>query len=316
MLSKIQVVTFDCFGTLLDWRQPLVWLELDPELDHARFEAECRDLQHPARPFMPYRTVLAEAAARVAPATSRLQRERFAVRFGDAPAFLDTSALALIQDVVPIGVLSNCDALHLLDASRSLGVAWDVSVIAEQIGAYKPHVAAWEACVARVRQAMQVQPSEWLHVSAFDDYDLAMARALGIRTAFLRRERVGSDEASADLVVSSLHDLAARIGEALDGPIVYEVRAQPRDDATGADWLAWMKREHIDRVLSTGLIRTARLDVDPPRFRVLYGLRRRSDLERYLADHAPRLRADVEERFGDRVSFERSVYRPVERRRA
>ena len=58
MLSKIQVVTFDCFGTLLDWRQPLVWLELDPELDHPQFEAECRDLQHPARPFVPYRACL------------------------------------------------------------------------------------------------------------------------------------------------------------------------------------------------------------------------------------------------------------------
>ena len=315
MIDSIELVTFDCFGTLLDWRQPLVWLGLDPDEDWAAFESECRDLQHPARPFMNYRRVLGDAAMRVAPMSSPLQRETFARRFGEAPAFLDASALPLLQDIVPIGVLSNCDASHQLDAMKSLGVAWDVSVLSEQVGAYKPHVQAWDAMAAIVRETMQIAPEHWLHVSAFDDYDLAIARSFGLRTAFVRRAATGSDTAEADLVVESLHALAARFADAHDGPITYEVTATPRDAETALAFRSWMEHRHLDDVLGTGLFRSARLDHDGSRFRAVYTLRRRSLLDRYLTEHAPRLRAEGIARFGDRVSFERAVFRGVTRRR-
>jgi FMN phosphatase YigB (HAD superfamily) len=315
MLGEIELVTFDCFGTLLDWRQPLVLLGLDPVTDWPAFEAECRALQHPANVFLNYCDVLAEAAARIAPTTSSNQRALFARRFGEAPAFLDTSALPLIQEVVPIGVLSNCDAIHQLDATRSLGVAWDVAVLAEQIRAYKPHIAAWDAIVSRVREQMQVSPERWLHVSAFDDYDLAVARTFGVRTALLRRTGVGSNEADTDFDFAGLHDLLAALGDAVDGPITYEVRARPRDDDTARAWLSWMQQEHMDAVLATGLVRSARLEAERDHYRALYSLRRRRDLDRYLAEHAPRLRADGISRFGDRMAYERSVYRSIARRR-
>jgi 2-haloacid dehalogenase len=316
MLRDIELVTFDCFGTLVDWRQPLVWLGLDPDEHWAQFESECRDLQHPARPFVRYRRVLEEAASRVAPSSSPRQRAIFARRFGEAPAFLDASALPLLQDVVPIGVLSNCDPEHQLDAMKSLGVTWDVTVLSADVEAYKPHVQAWDAMVVRVRDVMQVEPAHWLHVSAFDDYDLALAKTFGLKTAFLRRASTGSEQAQADVTVASLHELARLLGDEQDGPIVYEVRATLRDVETAREWVTWMEQVHLDSVLATGLVRAARLESDGERsFRAVYVLRRRGHLERYSEDHAPRLRADGMARFGDRVSYERAVYRGLARRR-
>jgi FMN phosphatase YigB (HAD superfamily) len=316
MLSAIELVTFDCFGTLLDWRQPLVWLGLDPDEHWGDFESECRDLQHPARPFARYRRVLEEAALRIAPTSSPRQRTTFARRFGEAPAFLDASALPLVQDIVPIGVLSNCDAEHQLDAMRSLGVTWDVCVLSADVEAYKPHVQAWDAMVSRVRESMQIEPEHWLHVSAFDDYDLALAKAFGLKTAFIRRASTGSEHAEADAVFSSLHELARALGDAQDGPITYEVRAKPRDEDTLREWVAWMEREHMDRVLATGLVRSAKLESDGSGgLRAVYSLRRRAHLDRYFEEYAPRLRAEGLAKFGDRVTYERSIYRGVARRR-
>jgi hypothetical protein len=105
------------------------------------------------------------------------------------------------------------------------------------------------------------------------------------------------------------------LGEAVDGPILYEVRARPRDQETAREWLDWMQREHVERVLATGLVRTARVDADGEAFRASYALRSRRDLDRYFNEHAPRLRAEGLERFGDRVAYERSVYRSMLRKR-
>jgi hypothetical protein len=138
---------------------------------------------------------------------------------------------------------------------------------------------------------------------------------MGLRTAFLHRPGIGSERAEADVSVHSLHDLVEMLGTAIDGPIAYEVRASPVDAATASDWRGWMAQSHLNDVLSTGIVREATLEQDGAVFRAVYTFRCRHDYERYLDEHAPRLRADGVARFGDRVHYARSAYRRLTTRR-
>ena len=86
------------------------------------------------------------------------------------------------------------------------------------------------------------------------------------------------------------------------------------DAAVAQTWLAWLVQIHIPDMLATGCIVSAdvtRLE-DPPslrgeRFVARYTAPDRATWERYLSDHAPALRGDHIERFGGRVTAERTL---------
>ncbi|NDC79262.1 MAG: DUF4286 family protein [Chitinophagia bacterium] len=74
------------------------------------------------------------------------------------------------------------------------------------------------------------------------------------------------------------------------------------------EWLAWMRVEHIPRVLATGLFTHHRIlrlldteDADGQTFAVQYFTTTREGYEKYLAEHAPALRGEVTERWGEAV---------------
>jgi hypothetical protein len=94
--------------------------------------------------------------------------------------------------------------------------------------------------------------------------------------------------------------------------LLYEVTLQVDPSLVGAVE-EHMRREHIPEVFASGCFRRIRFDrASPDRFRTSYEAPTESDLQRYLRDYAPRLRADFQERFPDGVTVLRETWTPLE----
>ena len=205
-LGDIQLVTFDCFGTLLDWRRGLATVEIEEEADFAEFMEACAVLQNQER-HVSYKQVLKETIRKLRPKLRPAVIGLFADDLGRVPPFIDTrGAVGSLKDLVQVGVLSNCDANHQLDVISTLRVAWDVCITSQEIRAYKPSDRAWDAIVRMGVARTAATRDSWLHVSAFDKKDLISARGRGLRTCHLRRPG-GDAKATADLVIDSLDQL-------------------------------------------------------------------------------------------------------------
>jgi 2-haloacid dehalogenase len=311
LLETIDLVTFDCFGTLVDWEKALPALGV--EMDRMPvFLAESERAQRPQRrdaPFVEYRGLLEHVGSVLRPDLPTETVQRWARAFGELPFFSDTMAsMALLGRVVDVGVISNCDAVHQLDVTRRLGRPWDVCIVAEELEAYKPTDRAWDRAVQLVEHR-GYDRARWLHVSAWDDYDLAPAGARGIRTGYVARPgglapRAGSVDAS----FTDLLHLARAIADAKQGPVVYEVvgRGEP---AVMDRFVRWMIDEHLAEVRACKGVRGAELvRIDDGSVQCIYRFTGRAAYSRYLDKDAPRLRARGRELFTEtELAFERSA---------
>ncbi len=218
--SAFDVLTFDCYGTLIDWetgilaglRKILVPRGFDSTDDdllerYARGEAATE-----AGPYLPYREVLARSAAAVCselgvkPDATDL--DAFGGSVADWPAFADSAdALTALQARYRLGVITNCDDDLFAASSRRLGVTFDPVVTAQQVGAYKPSTRGFEVALARIGAPRE----RILHVAQSLYHDHVPAKGLGLATTFVdrRQGRTGSGatppaDASPDLTVPSM----------------------------------------------------------------------------------------------------------------
>jgi hypothetical protein len=94
--------------------------------------------------------------------------------------------------------------------------------------------------------------------------------------------------------------------------VLYEVTLQVEPSLAGAVE-DHMRRQHIPEILRTGCFERIRFDqASPSRFRTSYQARSSAELERYLRDHAPRLRADFQAHFPSGVTLTRETWSPRE----
>lgn len=310
LLSTVDLVTFDCFGTLIDWQQALPALGIEPSR-MPQFLRESEWRQRPVRRdagFLGYRTILEEVGALMRSDLEPDEIARWARRFGELPFFDDVRAgIALLGSVVDVGVISNCDAVHQLDVTRRLGRAWDVCVVAEELGAYKPTDRAWDRAVTMVHER-GYDRERWLHVSAWDDYDLAPAAARGVRTAFIPRAGgLAPQTGGVDAIFPDVLSLARAIAEVRGGPVVYEVEAEASGGEIMDRFIRWMQDEHLADVRACRGVRSAELVVlDGLRARANYRFDGQTNFSRYIERDAPRLRARGRELFPeDEVRFSR-----------
>lgn len=201
-LDRFDVLTFDCYGTLIDWETGLLaalhaalpggW----PAGDEALLE---RYAEHEAAaergPYRSYREVLALAIRGVAtdlavPVEDDAVR-RFAESVGDWPPFPDSSAaLGRLAQRFQLGVITNCDDDLFAASNRRLGVRFDWIVTAERARSYKPSPRNFTLALATIGA-----PSDRiLHVAQSLYHDHVPAKALGLTTVWIdrRRGRAGS----------------------------------------------------------------------------------------------------------------------------
>lgn len=224
-LDRFDALTFDCFGTLIDWERGLldalqpvlaprgIELAEDKLLErYARHEAELE-----AGPYLRYREVVAGSLRRLAAElgheVSDEEADAFADAVGDWPAFPDTAAsLRHLQERFRLGVITNCDRDLFARSNRRLGVSFDWVVTAEDAGAYKPSLAPFELAFA----TFDVPRERILHVAQSLFHDHVPAKELGLTTVWVdrRHDREGFGAtpqavAEPDLIVPDMVTLAA-----------------------------------------------------------------------------------------------------------
>ncbi|MFQ5748671.1 MAG: HAD family hydrolase [Planctomycetota bacterium] len=193
-----RAVTFDCFGTLIDWRSGMERvLRQFPSLrgreeDLAAVLAAREVLEQEAQAgsFRNYAEILSDSlagACRKVLGVELTEAEKRAFAAGQPgwPAFPEApEALGRLAAAIPVGLLSNCDAGTLrLCAEKHLAAPIHLFVSSEDVRSYKPAAAHW----LRALEILDARPEEVLHVSFSPFYDLLPARALGFALGFLPR---------------------------------------------------------------------------------------------------------------------------------
>jgi 2-haloacid dehalogenase len=193
--------TFDCYGTIVDWNAGIGAALGDSSLLERYHEVE--PLVQAENPGRRYRDVLRETARRVGVEADP------AASLPDWPVF-DDAREALREAQARgwlLGILTNSDR-DLIEASvESIGIAFDLLIVASEIGSYKPAHHHWHAFADAVGRLPDA------HVAQSHFHDVVPATALGIPTIWINRlgERPGPPAPSREL------PMLTGLADALDG---------------------------------------------------------------------------------------------------
>lgn len=191
--------TFDCYGTLIDWDEGIgrvlerLWGAEDRERLLARFHELEPEVQ--AEEYRTYAEVLTRTLERLAGEIGYGIPEGeagiLARSLPDWPAFPEAPpALAeLRRRGWRLAILSNSDRDLIAASQRTLGVPFDLTVVAEDVGSYKPEHGHW----GRFFELTTADRDTHVHVAASLFHDVAPARELGLTTVWINR--LGEDAA-------------------------------------------------------------------------------------------------------------------------
>jgi 2-haloacid dehalogenase len=212
-MSTTRWATFDCFGTLVDWRHgirtsaELLFPGRGPELLE-RYNAHEPTVEL-ERPTARYRDVLAE--------TLRRACRDLGIALGDDDSRIMGTTIEywpVFPDVAPelgalraagwrLALLTNCDRDIIGATQRRLGVTIDAVVTAEAVGSYKPALGHF------TRFADSFAPDGWVHVAEGYTFDMQPARQLGIPRVWINRQGEQRDESIVDAALPDLRGLLA-----------------------------------------------------------------------------------------------------------
>jgi 2-haloacid dehalogenase len=199
-LKDFSVLTFDSYGTLIDWEsgihealRPLLQasgrgMDRDAVLEiFARHESA----QEEETPGMIYSDLLAEVHRRIAREWGCDVGEEMHCRFGasvpDWPAFADSAqALAYLKQHFKLVILSNVDRTSFAGSNARLGVAFDAVYTAQDIGSYKPSPRNFEYMLAQLGE-LGHEKTDILHTAQSLFHDHAPAKAFGLASAWIDR---------------------------------------------------------------------------------------------------------------------------------
>jgi 2-haloalkanoic acid dehalogenase type II len=209
-MRRYDIVTFDCYGTLIDWESGIYAAFRDAGLDRDRADVLRAYAEHEPiaerPPFRPYREVLAETARRVAEALGWEARDAsfLAESLPSWRPFPDTNAaLERLRGAgCRLGILSNVDDDLLAATRKHFTAAFDLVITAQQVRSYKPGHAHFLAARAAIGGA------QWLHAAESNFHDIVPANALGIENAWINR-RSAPQLAGGVPALGEFRDLAA-----------------------------------------------------------------------------------------------------------
>lgn len=208
-------VTFDCFGTLIDWRHGIA---TSADLIAPGRGAELLDLytKHEQQvqtesPTLRYRHVLAESLSRACTEAGVPLLDDDAAILATTlpywPPFPDTrQALTDLRAAgYRLALLTNCDRDLIAQTLRRLQVPIDATITAEDTGAYKPapnHFRRFQESLA---------PDNWVHVAQSHHHDIVPTAALGIPRIWINRHNSPNDPSLATAVLPNLTELLRTI---------------------------------------------------------------------------------------------------------
>ncbi len=196
-MSKIRLISFDCYGTLIDWKKgvtgalrPLLddyFITMDDEQVFRLFAEIDEDMVTAG--FRPYREVLTEIMRRFAAKLNiNMHPEDLDILVRSLPGwepFGDTvEALREMKSKnYRLAIISNTDKSLIGETLKLLDIGFDMVITSEELGSYKPSPENFLEALRRFRQPAD----EIIHAAQSRFHDIIPARDLGISTAWINR---------------------------------------------------------------------------------------------------------------------------------
>ena len=199
-LTDFKALTFDCYGTLIDWESGMIaglkpltdrvgrGLPRDQILEaHGRHESAHQE----QTPSKPYRELLATVYRRLAEEWGVTATWEECAAYGRSvkvwPAFPDSSeALQYLKQHYKLVILSNVDNQSFAASNDKLQVEFDAIYTAEDVGSYKPSDRNFEYMV-RMLEGLGVAKTEILHTAESLFHDHAPANRHGLASCWIYR---------------------------------------------------------------------------------------------------------------------------------
>lgn len=222
--APFRFLTFDCYGTLIDWEAG-IFSALRPVLAaHGKVVPDARllelygelEVEAEKPPFRPYKDVLQEVVRgfgqKLGFTPTDEEARSLPASLASWPPFPDTVAtLRRLKKRYRLAILSNVDDDLFAATARKLEIDFDYVITAQQAGAYKPSLKMFKLAESR----LGVPPSQWLHVGQSIYHDVLPAQFLGVSTVWVNRPSpragigaVKAAEGTPDLEVPDLKTLA------------------------------------------------------------------------------------------------------------
>lgn len=151
-LGKFKVLTFDCYGTLIDWETG-IWDAFQPLI--------------------------------MRNTGSELTRDKVLEAFADT-----ADALRFLKTRFKLVILSNVNREGFSASRRKLGVDFDAVYTAEDIGTYKPDPGNFQYLLTRLREDHGLEKADILHTAQSLFHDHIPAQKFGLATAWINRQRL------------------------------------------------------------------------------------------------------------------------------
>ncbi len=165
-MRRFDVITFDCYGTLIDWESGIRAAFAAPVVEHEKYRS--------------YRDVLKETASRIAP---HAKTNFLADSLPSWKPFRDTNPALerLVHYDIRLGILSNVDDDLIGETCKHFTVDFELVITAQQVRSYKPGHAHFLTARQRIGDA------KWLHAAQSNFHDIVPANTLGIANAWINR---------------------------------------------------------------------------------------------------------------------------------
>jgi 2-haloacid dehalogenase len=222
--KEIRFVTFDCYGTLIDWESG-VHDAFQKEADRDGFTVDknalapqflqtSREIQGGS--YELYAEVLRRTAVRVAKELGwDLEPSRSGFLPNSVPSwppFRETNAqLERFAKKYEMGILSNIDDKLLGSTRRHFRADFDLVVTAQQVRSYKPDPAHFKECQRRIGGK-----TGWVHIASGYETDVDPCLKLKIPVIWVNRhgEQLESGQKKPTEEVKTLRDAAKLLGVA------------------------------------------------------------------------------------------------------
>jgi len=217
--KQFEIISFDCYGTLIDWRSSVleiirpVLLEYSIEMsDEGIFYLFLEaDKDTISDKYITYREVLIRIMENIGKSLNlnlqQKDKQCLVDRFGDWHPFPDShNALQVLQEKFKLAIISNVDDEMFNLTKRCIGVKFETLVTAQQVGSYKPSHNNFNMALEK----FGVSKEKVLHVAQSIHHDIKPTNVLGWNNVWVNRynEHERTDPAEfPDLEVPDLESL-------------------------------------------------------------------------------------------------------------
>ena len=208
-LSEFTTLSFDCYGTLIDWEsgiwdamQPLIQTNHCSEITRAigleafaliesALEKETPDLLYPKLLMRVHRSL----ATHFGLESSETMDKAFGQSVPNWPAFADSAdALRILQKNFKLVILSNVNRDGFAASNNKLGVTFDAIYTAEDIGSYKPDPHNFEYMLEHLKSDFGISPGQILHTAQSLHHDHVPASDFGLARAWIDRQNLANSD--------------------------------------------------------------------------------------------------------------------------